>query len=195
MHKYNKKKKIIMIGLYLVLLLMIVGYAAFSTSLNVSSTAKVTSTWDVEITSITPHVYKESAYDVASPTYTATTASFHTGFKSPGDSMVYEVEITDKGSLDAKVATAKLNCGNNSAIKCQVTVHPFSWDDDGYTEGISSFGLLEQGSYDFSSYGVALSKSSDLYLYVVVTYDEDITEQHDNLTADVTAEVNFVQAD
>jgi hypothetical protein len=54
---------------------------------------------------------------------------------------------------------------------------------------------LEQGSYDFSSYGVALSKSSDLYLYVVVTYDEDITEQPDNLTADVTAEVNFVQAD
>ena len=68
--------------------IMIVGYAAFSTSLNVSSTAKVTS--------ITPHVYKESAYDVASPTYTATTASFHTGFKSPGDSMVYEVEITIK---------------------------------------------------------------------------------------------------
>ena len=174
---------------------MIVGYAAFSTSLNVSSTAKVTSTWDVEITSITPHVYEGSVYDVASPTYTATTASFHTGFKSPGDSMIYEVKMTNKGSLDAKVTTAKLNCGNNSAIKCQVTMYSYSWEDGGFSKGFDVFGLVEQGSYDFSSYGVALSKSSDLYLYVVVTYDEDITEQHDNLTADVTAEVNFVQAD
>ena len=109
--------------------------------------------------------------------------------------MVYEVVITDKGSLDAKVTTAKLNCGNNSAIKCQVGVYPLSWENEGFIGAIANLGLMGQGSYDFSSSGTAVLSGDSIYLYVVAAYNEDITEQPENLNADVTAEMNFVQAD
>ena len=47
-----KNKNIIIISLCIILLIMIVGYSAFSTKLNINSSSTVTSNWDIEITNV-----------------------------------------------------------------------------------------------------------------------------------------------
>ena len=175
-----------MIGLYLVLLLMIVGYAAFSTSLNVSSTAKVTSTWDVEITSIIPCDYKESAYE---------TASFHTGLKLPGSRRYYKIKITNNGSLDARISNIKVNKSDNSAIKLSLSMSE-TFSDDSSNVDYGDFGEFDgEESYDFSAEDdVRLPSGENLFLVLLIDYD-DVTEQPENLNADISFELNYVQAD
>ena len=46
MHRENKKRKIIIFSLLGILLLMVGGYAAFKTALNITGTSNITSVWD-----------------------------------------------------------------------------------------------------------------------------------------------------
>jgi len=48
----SKKRNVIIGSLCAVLLLMVVGYAAFSTTLNINGTANISSTWNILITDI-----------------------------------------------------------------------------------------------------------------------------------------------
>ena len=52
MHREYKKRKIIIFSLIGILFLMAVGYSAFQTKLNISSTSNITSVWDVKITNV-----------------------------------------------------------------------------------------------------------------------------------------------
>ena len=57
------------------------------------------------------------AVNKADPSYTATTANFSVGFTQPGDSITYDITVTNKGTLDAVVESITINKGDNSAIK------------------------------------------------------------------------------
>ena len=49
---YKNKKKIVMGVMIVAILIMVIGFAAFSTTLNINGTGNITSTWNIEITSI-----------------------------------------------------------------------------------------------------------------------------------------------
>ena len=100
----TRKKSIIMFVLAIVLIIMGVGYAAARTVLSINGTANLEATWDVSITGITEGVAKGKAYNKETPSYTGTNATFNVGFKSLGDSMDYEVTITNNGTMDAIVS-------------------------------------------------------------------------------------------
>jgi uncharacterized repeat protein (TIGR01451 family) len=95
-------KNLIIAILLAAVLVMSVGYAALSTSLQVGGTATIATNakWDVEITGIT---VKSTTGNVTpgTPTFTATTATFNTTLAQPGDSATYEVTIENKGTIDA----------------------------------------------------------------------------------------------
>lgn len=114
----SKKKNILIGGLLAVVLVMAVGYAAFATTLNITGTAEITSTWDVEITNIEMTDSRSvtsspaevtgnkstsgiSGDETTYPTYTATTATFYSNLVSPTDYVEYTVTVKNKGSLPA----------------------------------------------------------------------------------------------
>ena len=107
---------------------MVVGYAAFSTNLEIKGTSKVTSNWDIEITNVTEGTPTGSAENTVKPSWDKLWASMEADLYDVGDSMEYDVTIENKGNIDAKLNDILTNVEkeNNEAV-----IITFS----GYTKG------------------------------------------------------------
>ena len=118
----NKKlnrtnRNYIIIGLCTILLIMGVGYAAFSSQLKISGTSNIGSSWNVKITSITPNSIVGTAENKKEvTTYNDTSATFGVSLKSPGDSITYDITIVNQGTIDAILKTITKTDASNSAI-------------------------------------------------------------------------------
>ena len=121
--KFNStQRNYLIIGLCAILVIMGVGYAAFSSQLKITGTSNIDSTWSVKITSITPTDIIGEAKDKPEITdYTDTTATFGTSLKLPNDSITYNIVIENQGSLDAKLDTISKTDTNNSAISFEIS--------------------------------------------------------------------------
>ncbi|CCY46807.1 unknown [Firmicutes bacterium CAG:822] len=86
MHKrFNRtQRNYIIVGLCAILLIMVVGYAAFQSQLRISGTSNITSNWSVKITDIQSKVVSGTPTNASEPTHTDTTATFRTTLTSPG---------------------------------------------------------------------------------------------------------------
>lgn len=108
------------------LAVMVVGYAAFASQLTINTTSEITSKWDVEITNITPKIPSGSgATDNASTCDesgtpkacgNSLTASVSSNLISPGDSIIYRIEVTNKGSLNAILNRININAEASNDI-------------------------------------------------------------------------------
>lgn len=112
----RNKKTIIAIALCLGVFFMSVGYSILMSELKINGKANITSTWDIRITGITTSSTVGGAYNVETPTYTATTAKFHVSLVNPGDSMTYTVTIQNKGTLKAEVDNIDVSESGTDAI-------------------------------------------------------------------------------
>ena len=113
----SMQRNYLIVGLCAILVIMGVGYAAFSSQLKITGTSNIDSTWSVKITSITPtDIIGEAKDKPEVTTYTDTTATFGTSLKLPNDSITYNIVIENQGSLDAKLDTISKTDTNNSAI-------------------------------------------------------------------------------
>ncbi|MCI9084143.1 MAG: hypothetical protein HFH46_00825 [Bacilli bacterium] len=165
----QKKKNNIIIGsLCAVVLLMVVGYAAFSSVLNIKGTSKVSSNWNVHISNISVLQTTGSATNAEDPSWDALTGTFKTNLVSPGDAMEYSVEIYNEGTLDAVLEKITLTDTNNPAIK------------------FTASGLEE---------GTILKAGSTADLTVKVEYLNSVTSQPDNLKSELTITLDYVQND
>ena len=128
MHRNRKKRNIVIFSLVGVLFLMVAGYAAFSTNLEIKGTSKVTSNWDIEITNVTEGIASGSAENTVKPSWDKLWASMEADLYDKGDSMEYDVTIENKGNIDAKLNDILTNVEkeNNEAV-----IITFS----GYTKG------------------------------------------------------------
>ena len=75
---YKNNKSILIGSLLAVVVIMAVGYAAFASSLKISGTSNISTTWDVEITDITTSNKVGSASVKEQPTFEKLTATFST---------------------------------------------------------------------------------------------------------------------
>ena len=74
-----RQRNYIILGLCSILLIMVAGYAAFRSQLNIKGTSNITSEWNVLITNIQSQVLSGTPEDEAgSPSHTNTTANFST---------------------------------------------------------------------------------------------------------------------
>ncbi|MBR2833301.1 MAG: hypothetical protein IKE75_02595 [Bacilli bacterium] len=107
----RNNKNVLIGGLLAIVLVMAVGFAAFSTQLNITSTAGITSSWNVQFDTT-----KTSGTGVVATTGTATggTISYSdgqhatissTGLVKPGDSATYTLTIKNTGSIAATLGT------------------------------------------------------------------------------------------
>ncbi len=165
---YKNNKSILIGGLLAVIVIMAVGYAAFASSLKISGTSNISTTWDVEITDITTSNKVGSASVKEQPTFEKLTATFSTNLVSPGDSITYNIKVENKGSLDAKLNKITLTKEDNPAVLFE-------------TKGLKEGGVLRKGE--------------SAILNVSVTYNSEITSQPTKLDASLTATLDFTQSD
>ena len=99
----DRKKRNIKIGaLCCLLVFMGIGYAILSQTLNISGTANMQGNWSVKITNMKLlEANKTGRATEVSSSYTNTTASFEADLYMPGDSIEYEVTVTNNGNIDA----------------------------------------------------------------------------------------------
>ena len=164
----NRQNRNILIGMLVVaVLVMTTGYAAFGSNLNIVGTA-TTKDWKVDITSISEGVASGTARNVDTPDFNATTASFNVVLVKPGDSMEYDITISNTGNINAVVDSIDV-AGDTTA-----------------TEGIKyTVTGVEQGT--------KLDAQSTNTVHVKVEW---VGEQQnvENTTKSITVTVNYVQA-
>ena len=152
----------------MILVIMGVGYAAFSSQLKISGTSNIASNFLVKITDIQSTVQSGQASDAEAPTHDDTTATFKTNLVSPGDSMKYDITVENQGNIDAVLESIEVNDGNNPAITFQ-------------TSGIENGDELQVSQTDI--------------LTVIVSYDSNVTSQPENTESTITVTLNYKQKD
>ena len=163
-----KNRKQVIIGLlFFLICVMTTGYALFGQEITIDGSSSIDSTWKIEITNIASKNVIGDAVNKVSPSYTATTANFSVGLTQPGDSITYDITVTNKGSLDAKVQSIDINTGNNPAIVYEV-------------------GGIEVGDKIIKNNGTNI-------LTVKIDYNNNITSQPAITTSDITVTINYVQ--
>lgn len=127
----EKTKNVLLAVLIVGLVSMTVAYAALSTTLTISSSAKVSpSTWSIKIdnwtqdTTVTNLNGGTSEATVTAPTITDETISgLVVTFKKPGDVARFTFDLVNDGGIDAKldsvtIGTAAANSGVTNEVKC-----------------------------------------------------------------------------
>ena len=162
----RQKRNVIIISLCGVLLLMVVGYAAFATQLNINGTTSITSNWDIKITDIKQNTQEGAATDEGSQVVDDLTATFKVNLVSPGDYITYDVTIENKGTIDAELNKIILPQLNNEAIL------------------ITTSGLTA---------GDELLADHSATLTVKIEYNPEVTKQPENKTASFEMKLDYVQ--
>ena len=161
-----KKKYFIAVFLIAIICILSIGYAVCKSELTITSSANITSNWDIEITSINVKSISGHATKAIEPVISGTTATFKTNLESPGDSMTYEVTVTNNGNVDAKVDKIETTDSLNPAITFT-------------TNGINQNDLLEAGQ----------SASFE----VTTAYSDGINTQPDDITATFSLKLTYIQ--
>ena len=165
MYKNRKKRTIIIGSLLAILICMTIGYAAFSTQLEIAGSSTVTSNWDIQITGITPGTPTGTGENAVAPSYTATTATMEANLYAPGDAMTYEITIENKGTIDAVLDSITKSDSNNPAILFE-------------TSGVNE--------------GDPLLAGDKTTMTVKISY-ANVTSQPENLTGELSLTLNYVQ--
>ena len=164
---YRNKKKIMIGILCIVVLIMVVVYAAFNTRLTINGTGNITSTWNIEITSITSNI-TGNAYNIENPTYSGTNATFNAGLIKPGDKIEYNITVTNNGSIDAIINTVDIKTTGSYVILYTV-------------EGIQNQErLASKGSKTFK---------------IIVEFDREATSIPNDTTKEIIMNIECIQDD
>ena len=166
----SKRQRSIVLGSLIgIMILMAIGYAAFSSQLQINGTSNISSNWDIRITNITSSL-SGGASNATEPTYdneNGLTASFSTNLTSPGDYAEYTVEVSNLGDIDATLTGIEISDSNNPAIVFE-------------TSGIEEGDNLLQGAKD--------------ELLVKVSYSDSVTSDPENKTSNITVTLTYEQA-
>ena len=165
MYSYKYKNTVVAI-LLACILTMAIGYAALQQRLNITGTSNISSVYDVRFTNIKSTPSNENVTDKVAPSYTNTTATFSTNLTSPGDTMTYDITVSNLGTLDAKLILVTMSDSNNPAIE-------FTY------EGVKA--------------GDVLKSQESTVVKVTVKYSDTVTTQPDSISSDLTIKLDYSQ--
>ena len=164
---YRNKKKIIIGVMCLLVLVMVVVYAAFMTRLTINGTGNITSTWNIEITNITSSI-TGTAYNITEPTYNGANATFNAGLNKPGDKIEYSITVTNNGSVDAIINEVNIKTTGSYVIIYTI-------------EGIQN--------------QERLASEANKTFKIIVEFDRDATSIPSDTTKELIMNINCIQDD
>lgn len=154
MKNYNQRSTRGMYVVVLLLLLIGIGYALISTTVNINGTAKIgASNWKVWFSanptvtsgSVTPDT---TAGDVAVHKTSDTLVEWTVTLKQPGDFYEFSVPVTNDGTIDAKLATLTKSPSALTTDQAKVLEYTFEYGtryDGGADKTIAQNDLLPAG--------------------------------------------------
>ena len=161
-----RRKNVVIVVMCAFILFMALGYAAFSTLLNINGTTSTDSVWNVHFTNLTNGTAVGTATNKVTPSYTDTTAKMNVNLKVPGDSMTYELTVTNDGNLNAIIDEIEAIAEGSEAII--------------YT--ISGLKI-----------GDKLAAGESKVMTIKIEYDSSVTSQPTSTSKILTVNINCVQ--
>ena len=176
----NRRKNLLIITLCLILLVMGLGYSAFSSKLDINSSSSITSNWDVEITSIEKTNVSGNVVE-KDKSFTKDSASFSVEMEKPRDYVYYKIGVTNKGNLAAIATLGNLVCSND-AFECGA-----------YAD--SSVSTEIKQNTDLTGSRLIIGSNETEYYNVYIKFKEDVTEMPSVLDGKVTLSLLYKQSD
>ena len=188
---YRNKKKIIIGIMCIAVLIMVVVYAAFQTKLTINGTGNITSTWNIEITSITSSI-TGTAYNISNPSYTGTTASFETGLKKPGDKIEYSITIKNSGSVDAIIN--EVNVQTTGSYVIIYTIEGIQNQERLASNATKSFKIIVE--FDINATSIPSDTTKELIMNIECIQDDgqSLTPSDPNIDNEDTGKPTLVNA-
>ncbi len=97
-----------------------VGYAVLSQTLNIQGTGGITTNWRIEITNVETKKTVGNAKNVTDPTFNKLTANMSASFEKPGDSISYDITVSNLGNIDAVLDSIKMNMEEQEYIDFKI---------------------------------------------------------------------------
>ena len=162
----RNRKNVIMITMCILMLLMATGYAYFATQLNINATGNITSEWNVYFSNITPGTIVGKASNAVAPSVSGTVANMEVNLEVPGDSITYELTLTNAGTVDAIIDDIGVEVTGSSAIIY---------------------------SMDGIKIGDKLTAKENKTITIKVEYDSNVTSQPIDTTKSLKVSISCVQ--
>ena len=163
----NRNKMKVIVGvLCITICVMVIGFAAFSSNLNISGTSSIESNWKVVFTNIQELSKTNGVTINNTPTASGTTATFNVSLESPGDTIEYQITVENSGTLDAIIENIKITETESSALLFEVS-------------GIEN--------------GDKLAKGAQVNFTIRISYDKNITTQPESLNKKLSIHITYVQ--
>jgi len=115
MKNFFKNKNNVIIGLCAILILMGIGFAAFSQRLQIGDTTTTSSDWNVYIKSAVAGTPVGDATGSAQVVDRAS-AKLTANLSSPGDSVTYTITVANDGNIDAVLDLITLSASNSDSV-------------------------------------------------------------------------------
>ena len=152
--KERKVKTLSLVALIVAVLGLTVAFAALSQTLTINGTASVDAAqWDIHFENLSEPVIEGGA-QATTPTLSDTSVTgYDVTVTKPGDSVTYEFDIVNNGTVDAVIEkinmASKYNtCLNQSSVS--VECKPFDFNGDGYINASDTsmyLSLINYGLY------------------------------------------------
>ena len=124
--------------------------------------------WDVGFVNMKLKNKVGGSLEIAKPSYTKTTASFHVNLSEPGDEISYNIDIKNSGTIDAKVS--------------DITINPITEIDDPI---LFVFSGVEVGD--------ELDAGKTTTVSVNIKYNPNYTGPKERVSEDFVVHINYVQ--
>jgi len=174
--------------LILAILLMAVGYSILSTRLNVEGTSKITSDFNIQVTGIS-EFFKVGLVETSNIDFTSTSATYGANIQAPGDEVIYEIIIENKGNMSGFVYF------NDSTVLYRRKDYNITVDGD-VLIGVAYASKTQADKKDpvFKSEisnTTELLAGEKLYVYAVVSFSSQATKLPDKKNYSNTVDFNF----
>ena len=168
--KNGKIKNILLIVLALGLISMTVAYAALTQRLDIESTAGVNSLeWDVHFANLSQGEVIGSPSITEPKLSNITISGLDVEFTKPGESVTYNFDIVNNGTIDARLDTLKINSKEDGIICTDAKGSKDSQDATNVCNNIT-FSVLKSNGSQFNE-GDILSSKDTINAKLVVSYN------------------------
>ncbi len=164
MEKSRKMKIISLIVLVVMVLGLTVAFAALSQTLTINGSATVnTASWDIHFENLTLSEKTGTAEVSGTPSLTGTVISgIDVSLNKPGDKIVYEFDLVNNGSIEAKLTDINMNSLISESSYVSKMRECMS-NSNSYSDCMK-YDLDKNGGITISDY-TAFIGSFDIYLY------------------------------
>ena len=166
-----KHKTALIGGLLAVVVVMAVGYAAFSQTLIINGSASIDSNWQIRIIDIAASTTGSGVNAGAEVGSDYLSASFNTSLTSPGDTVTYTITVENQGTIDAKLSS-------------------YNWNSDTVSDTNEPI-YFEVNGLNVDS---VLNAQERTTFTVIVHYNNNVTTQPDVTQKEGTLLLTYVQA-